>query len=645
MKIGIVSINMYSKGLNFACPLHTYAFQQFLKKNGYDSVVINYKPVYYHGFNLKHPYDYYAKKYNSYVYQKGATEEQQLLIDEKTRETKQKRDAWKPLYERRENRYNKFQDFINKNYVKTKTCYNSDSLEILDPGCDCYICATDVIWKNQPEDGFDRGYFLASSCMENKWKIAYSASRGVYFASNEEEEAEFFHYLEDFDYLSVRENSLKDYIFQNTGREPLVVLDPVLLHEKDFYEEFLVKPPEEHYILLYYVMEKAVDTIEQAVKFARSHHMKIVEITDLPLDKGRLTPYEDIESVFRYDIGIEDWVGYFYYADYVFTNSFHACCLCVLFEKEFFVGHRNGDKVINILETFQLMDRFVTSESDLVSQEPPRIDYEPVREILKNKRQESADFLLSALREIDGKPRPVRVDYEAYKRSLTYRVLYNSMTKKKAVTWTYPDEEVFQTGSHSYEYRPANIRNTNDGTSRFLKNEFQFEDNLFLGWHMRFRVDNFWFRFTHENQIVLDSQYDENTYGPEKLFADEDLIPYLPVNRISMAVAEAVWGSETDILREMWDIINETESVHVQTRKLLRDAQNTLEETRAFLRDSQKVLEENRVLLEDARNALKENRALYIEIDQSLFMRMERCIHKFAHNVRQMFRKLFGKKG
>ena len=47
MKIGIISINMYSKYLNFACLLHTFAFQQFLLKHGFDSTVINYKPIYF----------------------------------------------------------------------------------------------------------------------------------------------------------------------------------------------------------------------------------------------------------------------------------------------------------------------------------------------------------------------------------------------------------------------------------------------------------------------------------------------------------------------------------------------------------------------------------------------------------------------
>ena len=64
MKIGLISINMYSKGLNFACPLHTYAFQQFLLANGIESTVIDYKPIYFDNFNMLHPSDYYKTLYD-----------------------------------------------------------------------------------------------------------------------------------------------------------------------------------------------------------------------------------------------------------------------------------------------------------------------------------------------------------------------------------------------------------------------------------------------------------------------------------------------------------------------------------------------------------------------------------------------------
>ena len=125
MKIGIISINMYSKGLNFACPLHTWAFQQLLFQHGIDNEIINYKPVYYNDFDLKHPADYYDKLYRSMEKQDGEDKE------EKLKELAYKRDSYKELYCEREIRYDKFQKFIDKHYVKTDKCYNSDLLEVL----------------------------------------------------------------------------------------------------------------------------------------------------------------------------------------------------------------------------------------------------------------------------------------------------------------------------------------------------------------------------------------------------------------------------------------------------------------------------------------------------------------------------------
>ena len=61
MKIGIISINMYSKGQNFACPLHNYAFQQFLLKHDIENTIISYTPIYFNDFDLRHPADYYTR--------------------------------------------------------------------------------------------------------------------------------------------------------------------------------------------------------------------------------------------------------------------------------------------------------------------------------------------------------------------------------------------------------------------------------------------------------------------------------------------------------------------------------------------------------------------------------------------------------
>ena len=79
-------------------------------------------------------------------------------------------------------------------------------------------------------------------------------------------------------------------------------------------------------------MEKAEDTIEQAIKFAENNHLKIIEITDRPLKNGRIAKKVKVEHKYIYDVGVEEWLGYIKYANYVFTNSFHGCCYSIINE-------------------------------------------------------------------------------------------------------------------------------------------------------------------------------------------------------------------------------------------------------------------------------------------------------------------------
>lgn len=568
MKIGILSINMYSKRLNFACPTHTYAFQQFLRSNGIESTVIAYKPIYFDNLDLRHPSDYYAGKCELWEKKKAKGAGDAKLIEEKLESNQKKRDAWKLLYRERETRYDKFQRFIEENYTKTEQCYDADLLEALDPGFDCYICATDVIWKNQPGFGFDPGYFLACSCMDQKWKLAYSASQGSYRADTKENEEEFFRYLDDFDLITVREESLKRYLEEHMERKISHVLDPVLLNPPELYERILVKPKEERYLFLYYATEQADDTVREAVAYARRYHYRIIETTDFSLKHGKVCEYAGVDCEFRYDLGIEEWLGYIRHADIVFTNSFHACCFSILFEKDFYAGFRRNDKIRDLLGTLGLTGRLFAQEEDdrlltrmnrklmkrvgscfpyAVLPDKP-IDYAPVRAKLLERRAESAEIILSAIRAAESGTRPVR-DHDSLKRAQAYRLFYNSRYTDLPFTWTFDEElgTVSHLDSGVYEYK-INDSVANDGKTRLLKNGFVLDGYRFTGWNLRIRIGKTWFWYCGEGadgRLVPKKRYSEETDGPIRLFREGDPLPYFPVNRIRSVVAEACWETET----------------------------------------------------------------------------------------------------
>jgi hypothetical protein len=545
MKIGLISINMYSKGLNFASPIHTFVFQQFLLQHGIETTIIDYKPVYYDNFDLEHPADYYKAKIEK-IEKSGVND---AKTEKQYEKYQRKLKAYEAVYKEREIRYHKFQDFIDQNYIKTDKCYDSDLLEIEDPGFDCYICATDVIWKHTPNNGFDRGFFLGSKAMENKWKIAYSASRGANYSKNNKQTTEFMYYVEDIDFVSVREKSLKEYIESNSEKKATVVLDPVFLMDESFYIKMSAKPPEEHYILLYYVMESANDTVENAVAYAREHNMKIIELTDQP-NSQVLAEYDDIEYVNRYAIGIEDWLGYMIHADVIFTNSFHACCFSVIFHKKFFAGTRSGDKVDNILNTFDLSWRRVTTYQEVQAIDGREIDYNAVDKILKEKREESTDFILDKIHYCETHERQHR-EYEWWKRSVKYRMIYNGGTdKENTYTFQYNDDDGYiAVGGNAHEFH-KNEEMTNNGYERFDTNNFIYPWHKPAGWHMRFRIDRRWFYYLENGTFVLRSKYDQEHDGPKRIFHENDRIPYIPVNNIEVMVCEAVWEEDPDFSEE-----------------------------------------------------------------------------------------------
>ncbi len=379
MKIGIISINIYTRTLNFGCIIHSCAFQHFLEQNGYESEVIEYKPVYYKDFDVRHPL---------FSCVDNPDESHEELV------------KWRDMFYERERRYDKFFAFVDKYYKRTDKCYTADLLDKEDPGFDCYICATDVIWKAF-HSGLDRGYFLACESMKDKKKIAYSASKGTR-KYNEAQEKKFINALSDFDYVFVREGSLRDYVNKVTDIDAPVVLDPVFLMPKSFYEGIEIEPEKkyEKYVLIYMAQTMDDSFVKKVIEFADNCNLPVIELSESVNHRG----YESkCGHDFIYDVGVEEWLWYIHHAEYIFTNSFHGTCLSIIYNKQFFDGARGGDKIEFLLERFSLQDRWLSEDSFIDALNKESIDYERVNGILDEARAESSKMILDALKDVESR--------------------------------------------------------------------------------------------------------------------------------------------------------------------------------------------------------------------------------------------------
>lgn len=534
MKIGLIGINRYAKFLNFACNLHVYAFQEFLKQLGHEVRIIDYKPVYYDNFNMRNPAPGAEAAYRAAVMRKARKSDLTKLAELAV--------GYRSVQREREIRYDKFERFIAERLNFTEEQYDSDLLELKDPGFDCYMCVTDVIWQTYGgPSSFDRGFMLGSKAFEGKPKISYAPSRGTAPDFTGRAAETFFNYLSDFTAISVREQDFADYIESASDLHATTVMDPVMLHGTEFWQEVSARPAiKDPYVLLYYVMGSAEDTVEKAVEYAKLHDLTLVELSDRPLKFGRVDD-PDIKHIARYDVGLDEWLGYIEYADAVFTNSFHGCCFATLFETPLFVGQRKSNKVPNFLASLGLSYRRFEPDVDVMTLSP-ETDWASVRTALEKHRAHATRFVVDALEQAEQRhgERADTAKFDARRRQLSYPTHFLGGAKNASISPRVQENPDINTkvAAGIAQYAPSQ-RARNDGQWRLPMNQFARPGHEFVGWTMRFRIDKHWFSYMADGTISSA----EPTPPPKgkAVLPEGSPVPHLPVNHIGVAEFTARW--------------------------------------------------------------------------------------------------------
>lgn len=248
---------------------------------------------------------------------------------------------------------------------------------------DFVVLGSDQVWNYQwfSEDAL--ALHLGSFASKNIRIISYAASFGVseveYYAR-----PIFQKYLPRLKAISVREDRGAELVKEMTGLGATVVLDPTLMLDSKQWSAITrgFVPNDERYVLTYF-LGKPSDTQENTIEsYAKAHGCRVRRIADL----------RDKET---YVAGPQDFVELFSKAQYVFTDSYHACCFSILYHKQFTVFNRAGmDGKANMnsrMETlFRLFDlRSVVMDEGLAL----RIDYVKVEQLLVRHRAESLTWL------------------------------------------------------------------------------------------------------------------------------------------------------------------------------------------------------------------------------------------------------------
>lgn len=341
---------------NYGALLQNYALQQALKKLGHDSETINYKSEY-----IGKPCKLiHLKKKGLMKYLLGVAGYFIYLPRTKQNNVFRKRIKYTEKVKKVD--LDKFSD-----------CY------------DLYITGSDQVWNYNLTD-FDDYYMLGF--VKNKKKCnSYAASLGIAEIA-EDKKSKFSKYIENYNYISVREQSAKEAIEKVSEHQINVVADPCVLLSQSEWDVVTKEAPTEPYVYVYQ-LGVSKDVVQLAKRLAKENGLKIIYT---PFPVGTIS-----SGKFHVTAGCEDIVTYIKNASYVVTDSFHGTLLSIIYHKEFYTKASGthgavGNRITDLLKNYGLEERKINDNLDLNL----KIDYVSVQEHI----EENRNFAYKALEDI-----------------------------------------------------------------------------------------------------------------------------------------------------------------------------------------------------------------------------------------------------
>lgn len=369
MKAGIITFN---SAHNYGAVLQVYAMQEYLKSLGIDVEVINYRIK-----EIDNVYKLYNVRRKDHKLIRGIKKTYKFIkvnISERWR------------IKRREN----FEYFINNVLNTTKAYYTLAEIQKDFLQYDILIAGSDQIWNVELTKGFKPAYFLEFGNKDAR-RISYAASLG-----NDELPEKYIvfykRYLENFDFISVREESMKELLKDVTDKPITRVIDPTLLLDKDKYDNIKkdTKFKGKDYIYVHFI-GKDEKTYEMADKMSRMLKLPIVHNREKGLFEHELSG--------EFNERPEQFISVIENAKYIVTNSFHTTVFALIYEKDFItIPHiKRPARMQNLLEIAGLSNHLIEDVRIMPKLETLKIDYKDVKKRLLEERKGSIEFLNNAI--------------------------------------------------------------------------------------------------------------------------------------------------------------------------------------------------------------------------------------------------------
>ena len=294
-----------------------------------------------------------------------------------------------------------FLEFMN-DIPHSRNIYSHETIQQCNSNYEIFICGGDQIWNGEMV-GEHLDVYTLQFVNQGLKKIAYSPSVAISHMSKQVEDC-LGKGLLGIDRISVREKRSLDILKRLTDKKIEVVVDPVLLLTKsEWLEQSRPTKINGKYILCYLLgdsitQRKAVEIISKRLK------LRIVTFPHILVNNVRKCDlfFGDIKD---YTSGPRQFLDLINNAEFVITDSFHACVFSMIFETPFIVFERNkpsekgnmNSRIYDFLEEYHLENQLVNVEKAMNLSRIPEVDYSFAHEHWFHRRNDSIEYLTRAL--------------------------------------------------------------------------------------------------------------------------------------------------------------------------------------------------------------------------------------------------------
>ncbi|MDR0979389.1 MAG: polysaccharide pyruvyl transferase family protein [Lachnospiraceae bacterium] len=295
--------------------------------------------------------------------------------------------------------FKNYEDFIRKNLILSSKKYEEyKELESEKFNYDTFVCGSDQIWNVTIKD-YDDAYFLPF--VKDKPKIAYAPSFGAKNIEKHVQDIDKYRkYLNDFNFLSVREQNGQKWINNITGKTVQVILDPTLLINREIYDKLERTSNIIDDYIFYYAPNYKKDIDKFVKEISKKYNLKVIawNTKDYIL-KG--LKYKGFELAKEQDPGI--YLNLIKNAKIVITTSFHGTIFSSIYRKNFWTikngnMYSDDDRVITLINQLGLTERLIEPKFDDKWDYFQKVDYTKYNNNIDGLKKQSLEYLELALK-------------------------------------------------------------------------------------------------------------------------------------------------------------------------------------------------------------------------------------------------------